>query len=1015
MYIKSILLALVGMLCILHLSAQHPFDVKKTQGSPQQPSVPYQTIHGQQSSHTQPIAPLRLAHRSQHVGVHAGHQIAEDDHGQLVFQRLRQTVNRQSLQDAAAVSNMAHMFLSRMQQKLSIDNPHKEFSLDRFETDQLGQTHVRMQQQYQGVPIHGADMIVHFRNDQTLINGRSRPTPTGLQTKPQLEAEEAIRHAVKKIQTKVSFAELSKEEQEMLNYSGPKSELMIWYRDNQPHLVWRLEIRPNFLRHWFVIVDALNGQMLDSHDHTCSLMPTTANGTDLNGDTRTINTFQLSNGQYILLDASKDMYTGQAGADPNSGDGFIITADFNNTSPSDPTFNEIISNNNTWDATSVSAHYNAGQCYDYFRSTHNRNSINGTGGDIISFINVAEDNGGGMDNAFWNGSAMFYGNGDQAFTPLAGALDVAGHEMAHGVIQATANLEYQGQSGALNESFADFFGAMIDRNDWQLGEDIIPNTNIFPTGFLRDMANPNNGWPAGSNPLSSNGYQPAHMNNLFTGSQDNGGVHINSGIVNKAAHLFAQSVGREKAEAVYYRALSVYLTRSSQFIDARIAVIQSADDLYGQNSTESQAAASAFAQVGIAGGTGTNVDPTLPTNNGQEFILSTDVNVFDPNTLYVSTTTGMNFQPVSQVTPISKTSITDDGTTAFFVANNNEVTAIATDFNNPQTVTVTSDGIWRNVAISKDGSKFAAVTTSQDTSIYVYDYNSQQWARFVLFNPTTANGGGNTGGVLFADAIEWDYTGEYLLYDANNRIPNSAGGDPIEYWDVGLLKVWNNAQNTFGDGSISKVFTNLPAGVSIGNAVFSKNSPNIIAFDLVDANSNEAFLYAANIETGDIGVVLQNDILSYPSYSNDDGFLLLNTEDFFGNERVSIIQLAADKINAASGASASDLIPDARWGVWYADGNRPLSNEALASNTLSLKAMPNPFNEQLRISFSVEKASSVSIEVRNLLGQKVWARQQAQAIGVQEMNLPLSHLPAGQYWVRVLAEGQSSTLSVVKR
>jgi Zn-dependent metalloprotease len=150
-----------------------------------------------------------------------------------------------------------------------------------------------------------------------------------------------------------------------------------------------------------------------------------------------------------------------------------------------------------------------------------------------------------MDNAYWDGQAIYYGNGDVAFDPLAGSLDVAGHEMSHGVVQATANLEYQGQSGALNESFADVFGVMIDRNDWTLGEEVV-NTQYFPSGALRSMSDPNQG---GSS-LNDPGYQPAHMNDLYTGSQDNGGVHINSGIPNHAFYLLAQATTKAKAENI---------------------------------------------------------------------------------------------------------------------------------------------------------------------------------------------------------------------------------------------------------------------------------------------------------------------------------------------------------------------------------------------------------------------------------------------------------------------------------
>jgi Zn-dependent metalloprotease len=114
---------------------------------------------------------------------------------------------------------------------------------------------------------------------------------------------------------------------------------------------------------------------------------------------------------------------------------------------------------------------------------------------------------------------MWYGNGDQTFTELAGGLDVGGHEMTHGVIEQTANLEYQYESGALNESFADVFAVCIDRGDFKIGEDVVrPLTTT--DGCLRNMQFPNSSTPS----------QPKHVSEQYFGTQDNGGVHINSGI-----------------------------------------------------------------------------------------------------------------------------------------------------------------------------------------------------------------------------------------------------------------------------------------------------------------------------------------------------------------------------------------------------------------------------------------------------------------------------------------------------
>ena len=138
------------------------------------------------------------------------------------------------------------------------------------------------------------------------------------------------------------------------------------------------------------------------------------------------------------------------------------------------------------------------------------------GGNILAFFNVAELNGSGdpvsMENAFWNGAAMWYGNGGSSFKELARGLDVGGHEMTHGVVEKTANLVYQDESGALNESFADIFGAMIDRDDWRMGEDVM-QPGASPSGALRDLSNPANGdTPGGGNNLGGDFWQPGHVN-----------------------------------------------------------------------------------------------------------------------------------------------------------------------------------------------------------------------------------------------------------------------------------------------------------------------------------------------------------------------------------------------------------------------------------------------------------------------------------------------------------------------
>ena len=202
-----------------------------------------------------------------------------------------------------------------------------------------------------------------------------------------------------------------------------------------------------------------------------------------------------------------------------SQEGYILTLNANNTSTVDLNYSMITSSDNTWsDKTAVSAHYNTTATYKYFENTFGRNSLNDKGGNIISFINVANEDGSSMENAFWNGKAAFYGNGGTHFLPLAGALDVVAHELSHGVISNTANLEYYGQSGAINETFADIFGSMVDRDNWLIGEDVT-KTTYSPSGALRNMSDPHN---MGS--FTDNYWQPKHVSEMYIGEADNRGV-----------------------------------------------------------------------------------------------------------------------------------------------------------------------------------------------------------------------------------------------------------------------------------------------------------------------------------------------------------------------------------------------------------------------------------------------------------------------------------------------------------
>ena len=910
-----------------------------------------------------------------------------------------------------AMTEAAYRLLESLTPILPFQQIRQELTRVHTEVDARQIAHIRFDQQYKGVAVRNGQVFVHlYPNNTFVINGFMVPSRLAGAAQPTLDAAAAAQLALDEVAEHHPVQSFTAEQQAILQYEGPQTRL-VWYavpgQVREVKLAWEITTRPTFVHRWEYVLDAHTGEVLLSYDHTCSIGPTSASGTDLNGQARNIQVFQASGG-YYLLDASRSMYSGPTNTLPSGGDGFIFTGDWKNNPPSNANYSDIVSANNTWTPLQVSAQHNAALSYLYFENTFSRNSINGNKGDVYSFVNVADDDGQGLDNAFWNGVAMFYGNGRQAFKPLAGSLDVAGHEMSHGVVQATANLEYQGESGALNESFADIFGVMIDRDDWLLGEDVV-KTQFFPSGALRSMSDPHNG---GSS-LNDNGYQPRHMNEKYTGTQDNGGVHINSGIANFAFYKLATATTKAKAEQIYYRALTQYLTRSSQFVDARIAVIQAATDIHGANSAEVNAARTAFDQVGILGSTGGNYDPTVPTNPGQEFIVSTDVNTVDPRTLYLSSTTGTNYQGLSNTTHLRKMSITDNGELAYFVDGTNNIRALYTNPANPAEQQLTTDSFWDNVAITKKGDRIAAVSTEVDTALWIYDFTLQQWGKYTLYNPTYTQGI-NTGDVLYADAIVWDHTGEYVLYDAFNRI-TSLNGQDREYWDVGIIRVWNNGANYFGDGLVTKIFTNLDAGISVGNAAFSTNSPNVIAFDFINANTNEYAVLAANIETGDVGTIFTQSVLGVPAYSNKDDKLIFSALDQAGTEVVAVVSLAPSKIVPAAGAQATVLIPEAKWGVWIAKGQRVINLSNDKELTAQLTAYPNPVQDRLELEIDELPAGGGSLKVYDITGRVVheesWPRHQA---GSASWSLDTSRWPAGVYTLHVQTLEGRRTLSVMK-
>jgi len=485
-------------------------------------------------------------------------------------------------------------YLKKNEVKTGIKNPGKNLKVKDTQTDELGMTHVRFNQSINGVNVEGSEVIVHFNKDNEVVsvNGRVNQTiaDDAVDTTATLSIDAALKTALSSVKAP-----------EELTYE-PTAELVVYPFEGENHTAYKVNV--NFMGdepgNWFVFVDAKTGKVIDKYNglmHADEMKTQKGAGIGVHGEHRELHITQVkepnAGTKFALADYSHENLGG------------IVTYDAHNDNTSS---NDTLYVGNSaafigdYDRALVDAHYNSEKVYEYYLNEHGRNSLDGEGMAIISRVHYGNN----YNNASWNGRWMTYGDGDGKFMiSLSAGLDVAAHEMTHGVITHSANLVYRNQSGALNESFADVFGALVDDSDWEMGEDIMaPEAKANGTAVLRSLSNPNGVVVANEERRSystNGGVYPDHMDEFYNmpTSVDGGGVHVNSSITNHAAYLIGQEIGREKLGQIYYRALTVYLTPNSDFSDARQAVVQSAIDIYGEGSAEEAAVHSGFDAVGI--------------------------------------------------------------------------------------------------------------------------------------------------------------------------------------------------------------------------------------------------------------------------------------------------------------------------------------------------------------------------------------------------------------------------------
>ncbi len=469
-----------------------------------------------------------------------------------------------------------------------------EFRVLRNFVDEFDTAHVHVRQVHEGVPVFGGEAIVHL----DAMGNSTGVTDTLVRdltfdTTPLYDADEATEIAVG---ASVGWAALT---------DDPAVDLWVLRRDGD-HLAWRVQLDRQDGTHAtaqpVLFVDAHSGEVLWTYEN---LHTTTATGTSHYDGTVTFDSY-LSGTTYYLEDTTRD----------------LGTLSYNNGTR---TASWISDTDTSWTSSTqtsaVSAHWAATKVWDYYSGTHGRNGINGSGGPGYqssrtgsgSVITSYTDYSRNYVNAYWSGSYMVYGDGDGVNAGALVTLDIAGHEMTHGVTDYTAALIYSGESGGLNESISDILGAMVERsvdgestNTWLIGEDCwTPATAGDALRYMNDPAD--------------DGYSYDY----YSSSMGSADVHYTSGLSNLAFYLMSEggthprgksttsvtAIGADAAASIWYRALTTYMTSSTDFSGARTATLSAASDLYGATSTEYTAVGDAWTAVGVGasgGGGGTS-------------------------------------------------------------------------------------------------------------------------------------------------------------------------------------------------------------------------------------------------------------------------------------------------------------------------------------------------------------------------------------------------------------------------
>lgn len=872
------------------------------------------------------------------------------------------------------------------------------------EVDQLGITHYRYRQTVNDIPVEGTMYIAHVRHG--FVESVSGDMLDAIQapSTPAIDPETAIVNALVYTGAQQYKWQSTEAENGLKDLTGnanasyyPSPKLVYIgkggkLKSKEFVLAYKMDVyavKP--LSRKYVFVNAITGVIEHTINRIENVDVVATAQTQYSG-TQAITTDSYNNA-YRLREAARGngirTYNAQQSTNPGN-------VDFTNATT---TWNNVNANKDQY---ATDAHFASEMTYDFYRTNFNRNSLDDNGLVLAAYVHYDQN----LDNAFWDGAAMYYGDGDAAngTTPYT-TLDIGGHEITHGLTEYTANLNYQDESGALNESFSDCMGIAIRQFvkqsanvDYLIGND---NGNAF-----RSMRTPKT-------------YQQPDTylgQYWYTGAQDNGGVHINSGVQNHWFYILAKGenstndnndaynvtgIGIEKAQAITYRNLAFYLTPSSEYADARTFAIVAAQDLYGACSPEVIATTNAWYAVGVGDafvpGVVSNFSAPVTSACGTPAEISfsdasTNANTYawdfgDGNTSTLANPTHtyntfgtFTVKLISSSSACGADSITK---TQYITVNDNRPSV-----NGNQTIcsgnsaTLNADGngdiAWYDAAQGGNqvfsGATFTTPALTQSSTYFVSSLQSSPLANVGPPSQNFGNGSYNN----FPHYMEFNNTKPQklltVLIDAS-----SAGNRLIELRDAS-----NNV--------LSSATVNLTAGTQ----TISLN------FDLPAANG-----LRLGIWTGTTALYRNSSSASYP-YNSTDGTLSIVGNDagdlgryyFFYNWQLQQPPCASNRVPV----NVTVLGPGCVNGI----------GEQSAIGSLSL--LPNPANAVLNVRLNATQANANGkLLIQNILGETLLTLPMVIISGSNNQSVDLANYAPGVYLLTVQSDKTAITRRFVKQ